>query len=256
MRFFIKRESTFIQQNSFSVWKSSYKKKYVCHKGIITGEKPRNTQASASCIYYFSVFCDDNCRHGVRISQYLWLKFERDSQALIQRSTKVFRFSWKISFLWVAGFQNCSTKVFRLLKNFFFVVVSPEKFHFCGLQVLMPAVHSRRMHLARVSGGSCLRQDWESATLYTLAESSQFWRTTRGDSQARHEILWLVHHGPLKKRDLTRRDTSAEATRENPRPVFPSTFSLSPCLRVPLRECAAGIRIRRSIYVFKFWIIA
>ncbi len=51
-------------------------------------------------------------------------------------------------------------------------------------------------------GKSCPRWDWASATLYTLAKSSQFWRTTQSDSQARHETLWLVHHRPLKKRDL------------------------------------------------------
>ncbi len=44
-----------------------------------------------------------------------------------------------------------------------------------------------------------------------------FWRVTRDDSQARHETLWLVHRGPLKRETLTRRDTSAKATRENPR---------------------------------------
>ncbi len=67
---------------------------------------------------------------------------------------------------------------------------------------LMPAVHSRRMHLARVSGESCPNWDRVSATHYTLAESSQFWCATRGDSQTRHETLCLVHQGPLKTWDL------------------------------------------------------
>ncbi len=47
---------------------------------------------------------------------------------------------------------------------------------------IMPAVHSRRVHLARVSGESCPRRDGVSATLYTLAESSQ---SARGESKAR-----------------------------------------------------------------------
>ncbi len=40
----------------------------------------------------------------------------------------------------------------------------------------MPAVHSRGVYLARVSGESCSRGDWVSATLYTLAESFQSMR--------------------------------------------------------------------------------
>ncbi len=54
---------------------------------------------------------------------------------------------------------------------------------------VMLAVHFRRVHLARVSGESCPRRDWASATLCTLAESYQFWRMTRGDSQARRRTL-------------------------------------------------------------------
>ncbi len=66
--------------------------------------------------------------------------------------------------------------------------------------ILLLAVHSRECiwqeSRARVA------RDWASATLYTLAESSQFWSATRDESQARHETLWLAHHRPLKKRDL------------------------------------------------------
>ncbi len=50
---------------------------------------------------------------------------------------------------------------------------SSEHLHYVHF---MPAVHSRRVQLA-------------SATLYTLAKSSQFWRATRANSQARHEAL-------------------------------------------------------------------
>ncbi len=39
------------------------------------------------------------------------------------------------------------------------------------------------------SDESCPRRDWASATLYTRAKSSQFWRATQGDSQARYETL-------------------------------------------------------------------
>ncbi len=45
--------------------------------------------------------------------------------------------------------------------------------------------------------------------LTTLLPSSSFWCVTRGDSQARHKTLWLRHHGLLKKREPTRRGTSA-----------------------------------------------
>ncbi len=49
-------------------------------------------------------------------------------------------------------------------------------------KIVMPAVHSRRVHLARVSGESCPRRYCVSATLYTLAESSQ---SMRNESEAR-----------------------------------------------------------------------
>ncbi len=109
--------------------------------------------------------------------------------------------------------------------------------------IIMPAVLSHWVHLARVSGESGQRRDWVGATLYTLAESSQFWRTTRGDSQARHETLWLEHHGPLKKRDLNkaRHERRGYTRGFKVSRVFPSTFSLSPCLVFPQWECTAGI---------------
>ncbi len=80
--------------------------------------------------------------------------------------------------------------------------------------------------------------------LYTLAESSQFWCATRGDSQARHETLWLVHHRPLKKRDLNEaRHKHRGYTRgSKARRVFPSTFLLSPCIGFPRRACTADIK--------------
>ncbi len=109
----------------------------------------------------------------------------------------------------------------------------------------MPAVHCCRMHFARVWCESCPLWDWASATLYTLAESSQFWSATRGDSQARRETLWLVHHRLLKKWDLNEvRHKHRGYTRgSKARRVFPSTFSLSPCLGFPRRECTAGISV-------------
>ncbi len=68
--------------------------------------------------------------------------------------------------------------------------------------------------------------------------------STLFDSQARHETLWLGHHGPLKKRELTRRDTSTRGyTRASEaRRVFPSTFLLSRCLEFSHWECTAGIK--------------
>ncbi len=92
-------------------------------------------------------------------------------------------------------------------------------------------------------GESCLRQDWASATPYTLAESSQFWHTTRGNSQARHETLWLVHQELRKKRDLNkpRHECWGYTRGSKVRRVFPSTFSLAPCLGFPRQECSAGI---------------
>ncbi len=94
-------------------------------------------------------------------------------------------------------------------------------------------------------GESCPRWDWASVTLYTFAESSQFWRAIRGDSQAKHETLWLVHHGPLKKRDLNevRHEHRSYTRGSKTRRVFPSTFSLSPSLGFPRRECTAGIKV-------------
>ncbi len=97
--------------------------------------------------------------------------------------------------------------------------------------------------------------------LYTLALSSWFWSVTWGDSQARHETLWLGHQGPLKKRELMRRDTSAQGyTRASEaRRVFPSTFSLLRCLGLTRRECTAHVkkmtRIRTKIKKPRFCFI-
>ncbi len=96
----------------------------------------------------------------------------------------------------------------------------------------MPVVHSCRVHLARVSRQSCPRQNWASATLYTLAESFQFWRVTRGDSQVRHETLWLVHHGLLKNETLTRRDYSRGCKARVPIYILALALSRVPLARV------------------------
>ncbi len=73
----------------------------------------------------------------------------------------------------------------------------------------MPAIHSHRVGSARFSSESYMRWDCASATLYTLAARSWFWRVIRGDSQARHETFWLGHHRLLKKGELKRQNTSA-----------------------------------------------
>ncbi len=103
-------------------------------------------------------------------------------------------------------------------------------------------------YIWRVSGKSCSIWDWASATLYIFAESSQFWHTTRGDSQAKHETLWLVHHRPLKQWDLNeaRHERRGYTRGSKARWVFPSTFSLSPCLGFPRRECTPGNRVKWS----------
>ncbi len=67
-----------------------------------------------------------------------------------------------------------------------------------NMKHVMLAAHSRRVHLARVSGESCQSWDWASETLYTLAKSFQFWHATRGETQ---NPLTRAHE-PLKKRDL------------------------------------------------------
>ncbi len=70
-----------------------------------------------------------------------------------------------------------------------------------------------------------------------------FWCATQGGSQTRHETLWLVHHGPLKKRDPNeaRHERQGYTRGSKARRVFPSTFSLLPCLRFPRQECTADI---------------
>ncbi len=86
-------------------------------------------------------------------------------------------------------------------------------------------------------------KQWECDS-NTLDMSSWFWYVTRSDSQARHKTFWLGHQGPLKKWELTRRDTSVQGYRRasKARRVFPSTFSLSRCLGFFQRECTASIR--------------
>ncbi len=96
---------------------------------------------------------------------------------------------------------------------------------------------------ARVSAESCPRRDWASATLYTLAESSQFWRVTRGNSQARHKTHLTRAHGLLKNRDLdeARHECRGYTRGSKARRVFPSTLSLSPYLEFSRSECTASL---------------
>ncbi len=69
---------------------------------------------------------------------------------------------------------------------------------------------------------------------------------TRGDSQARHETLRLVHHRLLKKRGLNnaRHERRGYMRGSKAWQVFPCTFSLLPCLGFPRQECSAGIKKR------------
>ncbi len=60
-------------------------------------------------------------------------------------------------------------------------------------------------------------------------------------------FIFGVRRALFLKNECARQDTSAEATREDSRRVFPSTFLLSPCLGFPRRECTAGIRITANL---------
>ncbi len=103
-------------------------------------------------------------------------------------------------------------------------------------------LYSRRVHLERVSK-RVARDETRQVRLYTLVESSQFWHATQGDSQARHQIFCLVHHGSLKMRDINeaKHERRGYTRGSRVRRVFPSTFSHLPCLRFPRRECTTGI---------------
>ncbi len=61
---------------------------------------------------------------------------------------------------------------------------------------------------------------------------------------AKHKTFWLVHHRPLKKRDLNeaRHECQGYTRGSKARRMFPSTFLLSPCLSFPLRECTVDMR--------------
>ncbi len=60
------------------------------------------------------------------------------------------------------------------------------------------------------------------------------------------ETLWLVHHRPLKKWYLNeaRHERRGYTRGCKARWVFPSTFSLSPCLVFPRWECTASITLQ------------
>ncbi len=145
-------------------------------------------------------------------------------------------------------FSTYIFKIYLIKKNIFFKLFSnrmckvKSSCHEKTGYLLMPAVTLVEC-IWRDSRARVSRDEIASATLFTLAPSSWFWHMTRGDSQAmRHETLWVRYHGPLKKRELTRRDTSAQGyTRVSEvRWVFPSTFSLLRYLGFSRRECIAG----------------
>ncbi len=91
---------------------------------------------------------------------------------------------------------------------------------FNTLMCVMPAVHSRRMYLARVSGESCQRRDQASATLHSCRELSILARDTRRLSANTRDPLtrtsWTAKKARHEHRDYTR---GFKARR-----VFPSTF--------------------------------
>ncbi len=86
------------------------------------------------------------------------------------------------------------------------------------------------------------RDETGQVRLDTLAESSQFWHATWGDSQARYETL---AHGTLKKRDLNeaRHKRRGYTRGSKARRVFPPTLSLWPCRGFPWWEYTAGIML-------------
>ncbi len=107
----------------------------------------------------------------------------------------------------------------------------------------MPAVHSRQVLLARVSGDNCPRRYWESATLHSCRELSILAHNMRRQPGETPDPLTRAH-GPLKKPDLNEaRHERRDYTRgSKSRWVFPSTLSLSPCLGFPQWECTASIK--------------
>ncbi len=118
----------------------------------------------------------------------------------------------------------------------------PFKWHLCDLSLNTGCTFSLSAFskiLKRVTWN-----DTVSATLYTLAVNSWFWCVTQYDSKAWHKTLWLRRHGSLKKRDLTKQDTSArDYTRASEtRRKFPSTFLLLRCLGFAQRERTTGIK--------------
>ncbi len=104
---------------------------------------------------------------------------------------------------------------------------------------LMPAVHSRRLHLARVSG-----QEWPEIrlgkcnSLHSCRELSILVRNTRRQPGETRDPLTRASRTAKKARHERR----GYARGSKARRVFPFTFSLSPCLGFPQRECTAGIR--------------
>ncbi len=107
------------------------------------------------------------------------------------------------------------------------------------------------------SGESYLRRGCARVTFYALAVSSQFTRECRlkkklskirCDSQARHEILWLGHHGPLKEREPTRRDMSTHG--------YTRTFEASVSIYILALALSRvlSVRVYRRHQSFKFGI--
>ncbi len=101
---------------------------------------------------------------------------------------------------------------------------------------VMPAVHSRRVCSARFSSEKYSWRGCVSLIFYTRCDLS---------IHPRMQIEKNYHHRPLEKWELTRWDTSTRGrTRASKaRRVFPSTFSLSPCLWFSRQKCTAGISL-------------
>ncbi len=97
----------------------------------------------------------------------------------------------------------------------------------------MPAVHSHRVHLVRVSD--------ECDSLHSCRELSILVRDTRRQPGETQDPLTRAH-GPLKKRDLNeaRHERRGYTRGSKARRVFPSTLSLLPCLGFPWQEGTAG----------------
>ncbi len=118
---------------------------------------------------------------------------------------------------------------------------------------VMPAVHSRRVHLASFLSKSYMRRGCASVIVHSCRKLSihlgmQIEKKTIKNQKWQPGETWDPLTRTLrtaKKRELTRQDTSTRSyTRASEaRQMFPSTFSLSHCIGLSQRECTASTTV-------------